>query len=424
MSDAPLELKKHVGAVHVKGRLSLLQRKISNVLLVNAYEQLPRREVAEHEIRLSTLAEAAGFDSNDHGLLRDALEALVSLKIKWNVLDYRGKEEWGVSAFLSQAVVSDGLCRYAYPPTLRQRLYNPGVYATINLLTQKRFNSQYALALYENCVRFRKVGTTGWISLDVWRDLLGVEEGQNAEFKYFNRDVLKPAMEEVNGRSDIRVEVKMRREKRRVVALRFTIEEQTQQELALDDIAGMPMFDPRGMAPEPDELLSPLQQRLRGYGLTEAQAIDLTTEVGTDTIERNLAYVDAQLGEGRPLRSLAGFTIQAIRDDYARAPAEQESGGVPARKTTSRKRSPLADDLFAARLREEEEAARLAREQASRLADLPPSVQAEIDTWALGQLLADPFQSKQYARNPEAPMVQSYLQALRIERMEALQPFP
>ena len=82
MYEAPLELKKHVGAVHVKGRLSLLQRKISNVLLVNAYEQLPRRDVAEHEIRLATLAEAAGFDSNHHALLRDALEALVSLKIK------------------------------------------------------------------------------------------------------------------------------------------------------------------------------------------------------------------------------------------------------------------------------------------------------------------------------------------------------
>ncbi len=417
MSDAPLELKKHVGAVHVKGRLSLLQRKISNVLLVNAYEELPRREVAEHEIRLATIAEAAGFDSNDHGLLRDALEALVSLKIKWNVLDHRGKEEWGVSAFLSQAVVSGGLCRYAYPPTLRQRLYNPGVYATINLLTQKRFNSQYALALYENCVRFRKIGTTGWIALDVWRDLLGVEEGQNAEFKYFNRDVLKPAMEEVNEQSDIRVDVKMRREKRRVVALRFSVEEQAQHDLPLNGIAGMPVFDPRGLAPEPEELLTPLQQRLRGYGLSEAQAIDLTTEVGTESIERNLAYVDAQMAGGRPLRSLAGFAIQAIRDDYA-GTAEQGRGQGHARKAASRKHSPMADDLFTARLREEKEAAAQAQADASRFAALPETVRAEIDAWALAKLQADPFQARHYAHNPEAPMVQSYLQALRVERMK------
>ena len=265
--------------------------------------------------------------------------------------------------------MSDGLCRYAYPPMLHQRLYNLGVYATINLLTQKCFNSQYALALYENCVRFRRVGTTGWISLDVWRDLLGVEEGQNVEFKYFNRDVLKPAMEGVNARSDIRVDVKMRREKRRVVALRFTVEEQAQQELPLDGIAGMPVFDPRRMAPEPEELLSPLQQRLRGYGLSDAQAIDLTTETDEAVIERNLAYVDAQLTSGWPLRSLAGFTIQAIRDDYAGAAVEQGRG--EARKGRSRKGSPLADDLFAARLREEQEAAVQALAQAQKLAALP-----------------------------------------------------
>ena len=414
MSEAPLELKKHVGAVHVKGRLSLLQRKISNVLLVNAYEDLPRREVAEHEIKLGTIAEAAGFDSNDHLLLREALEALVSLKIKWNVLDDRGREEWGVSAFLSQAVVSDGLCRYAYPPTLRQRLYNPGVYATINLLTQKRFNSQYALALYENCVRFRKVGTTGWIDLDLWRDLLGVEEGQNAEFKYFNRDVLKPAVEEVNARSDIRVDMRTRREKRRVVALRFTVEEQAQQELALDGLAGMPVFDTRALAPEPEELLTPLQRRLTGYGLSEGQAIDLTTETAPDLIERNLAYVDAQLAAGRALRSLAGFAIQAIRDDYAAvAPAVRgkAEGGA------SRKRSPQADELLAARRQKEADDARDAREQAQRLDALDAATRADIEAWALEKLAADPFHARSYARNPAAPMVQSYLQALRVERL-------
>ena len=45
------ELKKHVGAIHVKAHLSLLQRKLSNVLLLNAYEELPDPSVKEHEMR-------------------------------------------------------------------------------------------------------------------------------------------------------------------------------------------------------------------------------------------------------------------------------------------------------------------------------------------------------------------------------------
>ena len=39
--DASLELKKHVGAIHVKGSLSLLQRKAVNVLMRHAYHELP-----------------------------------------------------------------------------------------------------------------------------------------------------------------------------------------------------------------------------------------------------------------------------------------------------------------------------------------------------------------------------------------------
>ena len=33
-------VKKHVAAIHVSGKLTLLQRKLSNVLLLNAYDTL------------------------------------------------------------------------------------------------------------------------------------------------------------------------------------------------------------------------------------------------------------------------------------------------------------------------------------------------------------------------------------------------
>ncbi|MEM5398387.1 hypothetical protein, partial [Staphylococcus gallinarum] len=40
LNPPPSELKKHVATVHVSGELSLLERKIVNVLLLNAYDEL------------------------------------------------------------------------------------------------------------------------------------------------------------------------------------------------------------------------------------------------------------------------------------------------------------------------------------------------------------------------------------------------
>jgi hypothetical protein len=366
------ELKKHVGAVHVKGRLSLLQRKVSNILLLNAYDELPEQGVFEHTIRLRTLADVAGFDSNDHQLLREALEALVDVKIKWNVLDRDGEEEWGVSSFLSQAVTKGGLCRYAYPPELRRKLFNPEIYARINLSVQERFGSSYALALYENCVRFRKVGTTGWIGLDQWRDLLGIEEGQYEQFKYLNRDVLKPAVKEVNGYSDIRVKMETRREKRRIVALKFSIKENPQLMLELEgggqaarSLGAKALPDPRSMAPEPDELLGPLQRRLLAYGVTDAQALDVSTEFDAERIARNLDHVEAELERGRAIKNVPAFTLDAIRTDYRRGAAQEETAVERAVKHKKRaKEEAAAKKKAAARRREAEEAARRAQAEA------------------------------------------------------------
>lgn len=364
------ELKKHVGAVHVKGRLSLLQRKVSNILLLNAYDELPEQGIFEHTIRLRTLADVAGFDSNDHQLLREALEALVDVKIKWNVLDRDGEEEWGVSSFLAQAVTKGGVCRYAYPPELRRKLFNPEIYARINLSVQERFGSSYALALYENCVRFRKVGTTGWISLDQWRDLLGIEEGQYDQFKYLNRDVLKPAVKEVNGFSDIRVKMETKRQSRRIVALKFSIKENPQLMLELEgqgsqaarSFGTKALPDPRSMAPGPDQLLGPLQRRLLGFGLTEAQALDVSTEFDAARITGNLDYVEAELERGRAIKNIPAFTLDAIRTDYRKGATagETEVEQVVKRKQQA-KEERAARKQTAARRREAEEQARRAK---------------------------------------------------------------
>lgn len=392
-----LELKKHVGAVHIKGQLTLLQRKISNVLLLNAYDELPAAGVTEHHIRLGALAANAGFDSNDYQLLKEALEALVDLKIRWNILDEKNRLEWGISSFLAQAVIRDGVCRYAYPPALRKRLHNPEVYARINLLVQEKFTSSYALALYENTVRFRKVGTTGWVTLEHWRDLLGVGDGQHVEFKYLNRDVLKPAIAEVNERSDILLEMKLMREKRRVVAMKFTVTDK------LDEAKASASSGEDSDASE--EVLAEALVRL---GCSVAQISEVLRSFEPEHILRNIAYVRRYVQQGKPIRNLAGYVVSAIRHDYATV----REGGKPIEKPT----------LFSAPVDEIVEVDH-AEERYARLRAyferLPESEQARLRGLALEEMKKDDFLSAHYrSAGEQSPMVQSVLAALELDILE------
>ncbi len=110
---------------------------------------------------------------------------------------------------------------------MRQRLYNPRLYAKISLSMQNRFGSKHALALYELAVDYfdaaRGEGETPFIDLDQLRRMLGLEDGAYQQFKTLNRDVLKRALKDINGKSDLQVTSIFRREKRKVVAVKFRI---------------------------------------------------------------------------------------------------------------------------------------------------------------------------------------------------------
>ena len=179
------EVVKHSAAIHIQNNITLLQRRAWNVLLANAYDALPFEE--KHGITVVDLTKKLEFDSKNDDYLKEALEALVGCKVKWNVLDKDNKWEWGVTTLLAYATIKDGLCTYSYSPPLRERLHNPNIYARISLSMQNKFDSKHALALWELCLdyldRAKQYGETPWIPLETFRELMGIAEEMYPEFK-------------------------------------------------------------------------------------------------------------------------------------------------------------------------------------------------------------------------------------------------
>jgi len=291
-------VKKNVAAIHVSGKLTLLQRKLSNVLLLNAYDTLNTRR--SHSVDARTLCLMIGYNSNDMETLKHSLRGLVETVAEWDMLDEKGQQEWGVSSLLSYAKLKGGVCEYAYSPALAEKLHDPKVFALINLNIQRRFTSGHALALYENCYRFVRTGSTGWWPLDLFRRLMGVDNSAYYEmFKHLNAKIIKPAVTEVNRTSNIILTPETRRRGRAVTEIRFKIKENPQLAiLDIDDGAGARH--------------SQVYIRLLALGVSDRLAKQWLTAHGEDQVAAKLAYVDQ-----RPnVKSKVGYLSAALDGDF------------------------------------------------------------------------------------------------------------
>jgi hypothetical protein len=228
------QVRKCVEAVHITNSINLVQRKLINGLLLNAYYELPNLSISTHRIPVTQLVNLIGYDSKNIPYLRDLLKALTSTVIEWDIMNEAGKREWGVSALLASADIIDGVCTYAYSPHLRAKLFNPQFYVLLDIDIVRRFQSGYALALYENCARYRRLGQTPSFPIDVVRSLLGARDPYYDDYRKLNERVIQPALREVNAVTDLTLTIEVKREARQVTEIRFLIGSNPQQAMQIE----------------------------------------------------------------------------------------------------------------------------------------------------------------------------------------------
>lgn len=319
--DTQKELKKHVSAIHIGGKLTLLQRKLFNVLLYNSYDDLMKKET--HEIRIGELCDLAGFESNDYRMVKNVLTSLKRTEVTWNLLGDDEVEEWGITSLVAEAVIRNGICHYSYGPLFRKKLYEPEIYARINLSIMGKFSGSYAFALYENTTRFRNLGSTGWKELEFWRGVLGVGENDYRQFKEFNKKVIKTAVKEVNETSDIMLNVEYKREKRRIVAIKFNVQRNPQLPIPFpikDELMKKMKMEAEQEGSEQQsitvETTSEASQRMLSFGLSESQAAGFQEEYDDGYIMANLDIVENAYKAGKITEALPAYTYGALKNDY------------------------------------------------------------------------------------------------------------
>ena len=313
------EVIKASPAIQIQGKMTHLQRRAWNVLLANAYNELPDKDI--HSVSIAELAAKLGFDSGNIVYLKETLEALVDFTVKWNILGKDKKDdEWGVAALLAEAKIKNGICSYAFAPTLRHKLHNPRIYTKLNLRLQNRFKGQYALILWEICFDYfdtdRGQGETPYIPIQTFKELLGVESDEYPLFSELNRTVIKPAINEINALTDYHVEVEQKRIARKVAELKFRITRVKQlpvQESLFPDIENLP--------PVAIELVQAHVDRKVALQIAKKawEWVNPTKLPPPDAYPDFLAYVTEKIEmsfAAADVSNRGGYVIEAIRENY------------------------------------------------------------------------------------------------------------
>lgn len=242
-------LRKPVSALAITpktGKITALGRKAWNVLLKIAQEQ--GFDADTFKAPLNEIVAGLDFNSNDLKVIKDHLRSMVSTTVEWQSPTLGETSAWNVCGLLAHATVTKERgatwVEWSFAVNMRHELLDPEVYAKLSLETLAQLNSHAAIALYEICTRYKDVSRSPRQAWQWWRPVLtgrpDDERIQKMEYRHFKRDVIRPAIAELNSIADIDYEIALIEHKqgRFISEMQFSIAKKPQRSLILGGRSG------------------------------------------------------------------------------------------------------------------------------------------------------------------------------------------
>ena len=349
-----------IGLRVVEGNLSLLSRKVFNVMMYHAQlakvpgQNAPIDTPTARQyfwIPLSDLARDAAYDSKDVAYFKRLLENLQDVKLQRET-----ERQWTSERLVSSVTLVNAggpgkhgqvWFGFAFPPEVSEQVMMPSTYTKLSLVYQSSLKSGAALALYEICRRYLTNPTklTAILTYEQWYGKVSgnpVNIIKLPEYKYFKRDTLRPAIAEINALTDITIELIEHKVGRRVDGLQFRVDPSKQPQL---EFPAPPIID--------TELIGQLYK----MGLSSHDASDIVAQYTDATVRAAIAKVEERMAQKslKPLDAPAAYLKWALREiDNAPQPHNVTHAGDGSRETKSTKGtgSTLMEKFLTARAQE------------------------------------------------------------------------
>lgn len=225
VADAPSDIGFHKSKELVAIQdLSLVGRRAINALHFIAAEA-PTKLAWDVDLGyFKWLAAFSGSRNDKH--LKDALREAQKAAIVINIVDAvdSRKDAFISVPMLGTFVMARGRLSFKLPDEIKTLLRAPTNAQYLSLRIGGVFTSSYAYTLYEHMLEVREAGESDWLPITEVREWFKASDKKSLqEYKFLKRDVLTPAIKQINKLSDISVTLEERRELRRVAFVRFTV---------------------------------------------------------------------------------------------------------------------------------------------------------------------------------------------------------
>ena len=230
-----VQVRRANESIWIQGKIDVVPRKAFSVLIWNAMKQDFLKQ-DEFTIRRTELIELIGWDSTNKKKLRRALVTLTVTGVEFDIRAEKPSDsEYDATQLLGSVGVHKGQIVYTFSKMLKEKLLVPEFYTWLKIEQLKSFKSKHALALYEalkQCQNVEeKIESTGWISLSVFRKLMGCEGPYWNDFKQLNSKIILKALNQINTCSDIFARMERKKKGRRVTDIKFIIKQSKEPSL-------------------------------------------------------------------------------------------------------------------------------------------------------------------------------------------------
>lgn len=295
--------------VHIKHKISLRQYKYW-LLMLRSYRESHEagqgpNEKGFYRIQLTTIGDWLGYEPNKSEL-REDLRAIRREEIIYNALNKDGKEVMRGAGFISEWEMSSNWIGFKLPDFLRESIeqldIRGSIFQALNWSVFNSFTGKYEAIIYKLCKDYIGVRRTPVMSLETFREYMGLKPTEYAEFKDLNKFIISSPVARINESevSDILVEVVFTREARKVATVQFLVTPKKQTMLDLGD-------DPAFRFAQVPITLAQQKKYLAEH----------TAEEISSSIERANEYAAEQEAKGKSV-NIGGLYRTAIEEDWGK----------------------------------------------------------------------------------------------------------
>lgn len=280
--------------VHIRHKITLRQYKYW-VLMLKWYREAYERGTLVGDgdfdrLPIKEIERYLGYELA-RGELRADFEALRKEAIIYNVLGKDGKPAQRGVGFISEWEISSNWAGFKLPDFLKESMRNldqrDAIFHQLNWDVFNSLAGKYEAILYKLCRDYVRVGQTPMMTIGTFRDYMGLNEHEYAEFKDLNKFVISGPVRKINESQITDIEIAVlpfERTARRVVGVQFAVKAKQQ--------VGLPFGDNPAFAAARTTI--PLIQQQKYLSEKSAEEIAFA-------IERANAYADDQEAKGKPI---------------------------------------------------------------------------------------------------------------------------